>query len=728
MSLRRLFLISGLALTLLVWTRPSSSTLIASSTPTMHLHRSYIDLSWAPMALKNLAIIQFSEPISTDNRNALAATGVDILEYLPDFAYLVRGDEFQLAAAAELPYVVDRAAFTTADKMAPSLLTAVRSNTVNLTAVRLFGWQGERLHNTTMLQQAGIEATGMGTAVHLQQLAALPAVRWMEPATTPHLLNDQARTIMQVEPVWDERHFFGTGQVVAIADSGLDTGDPATISPDFAGRILSTYAQVDGETWDDNFGHGTHVAGSLAGAGVQSGAAVESQSYAGSFAGVAPEANLVIQAFEVTDGGEIMGLDDDFYTLFAQAYADGARLHSNSWGDQTGSDEASAYGGYPFGAQRTDAFVWEHPDMTIFAAAGNSGRDGMPGALGLCEGGDGVIDPDSLLSPATAKNVVSVGATESERSDTGAGGIPWLLFIGSCFWTNPIAGDLVADNADGMAAFSSRGPTDDGRIKPDIVAPGTNILSNRSHVEGANELWGVHEVNEHYVYSGGTSMATPLVAGVGTLIREWLQTQGAVNPGAALVKAVLLNTAQAIAPGQYGEGSTQEIPYQLPNSVAGWGRADLGFLGEDDPFTIWVDDHTAGLETGGLIVYEDGGERPLTVITDTHPLRITLVWTDPPASLSATRQLVNDLDLVVTGPDGTIYYGNEAAGGDRVNNVEGIVISQPAVGNYRIEIQAYNVPIETQPFALVVSGALGGVVAPPEAPEFLFLPLIRNGT
>lgn len=310
----------------------------------------------------------------------------------------------------------------------------------------------------------------------------------------------------------------------------------------------------------------------------------------------------MIQGFEVDANGVITGLPEDYYQLFNQAYDSGARIHSDSWGDITGpiTDTAAAYGGYPYGAQRTDAFIWDHPDMTIFMAAGNSGQDGTPGVFGFCTGGDGVIDLDSLLSPGTAKNVVTVGAAESDRNEGPLQGVPWLL-ISFCFFTEPIATDIIANNIDGLATFSSRGPVDDGRSKPDVVASGVNIVSNRSHDPAAGELWGAY--NEDYAYSGGTSMATPLTAGMGALLREWLISQGAANPSAALVKATLLNTTQNTAPGQYGTGASQEIPAQRPNNVAGWGRASLSLLDPSSPGTLWFDDHTAGLNTGESVIY-----------------------------------------------------------------------------------------------------------------------------
>jgi serine protease AprX len=257
-----------------------------------------------------------------------------------------------------------------------------------------------------------------------------------------------------------------------------------------------------------------------------------------------------------------------------------------------------------------------------------------------------------------------------------------------------------------MAAFSSRGPTDDGRVKPDIVAPGTNIVSNQSHYPNAGTLWGAHESNANYAYSGGTSMATPLAAGAGALVRQWLTTRGIANPSAAAVKAVLLNTAADIAPGQYGTGPTQEIPTARPNGVAGWGRADLGFLDAPAPFMQWADDHGAGLATGQSVEYTHSEARPLEVLNSDQPLRVMLAWSDPPASLSAAAQLVNDLDLAVIGPGGEEYHGNNVAAGDRINNVEGIVIDNPPVGRYSVRVRGHNVPVESQPYALAVAGPL----------------------
>ncbi len=680
--------------------------------PQLRLHRGTFDAQERRPSAANevfdqvapgpYAIIQFRGPVTPADRAMLSRTGITILEYLPDFAFLVEGTDAQLATASTLSRTYARVPFTLADKLSPSLLRANQSGQTTVGRQHIVAWSGKEEALARELDALSFNAEGDLSVSQVVQIGSLTSVRWIEPLGRPRIVNDVARSIMGVNSAWQNAPVFGSGQIVGIADSGLDTGVQDTLSLDFAGRVLATYGLAPGGDWADQHGHGTHVAGSLAGSGAQSGAQPAHHDYATSFAGVAPEASLVIQGFEVLADGSIVGLPEDYYQLFNQVYTDGVRLHSNSWADTTGlPGDPSEFGGYVYGTQRTDEFVWDHPDTTIFAAAGNSGKDGVPSQLEICLG-NGVIDPDSLLSPGTAKNVVTVGASESTRNSGPALDWMWLM-LDLCFWTSPIAGDLIANNANGMAAFSSRGPADDGRTKPDIVAPGVNIISNRSHNPAAGSLWGPY--NDHYVYSGGSSMSTPLVAGMATLVREWLTRQGATNPSAALVKAILLNTTHDMAPGQYGTGSTREIPYSRPNNVAGWGRADLGFMNPPPYYSLWFDDHTGGLITGELVSYTHTISQPLQVLTDTMPLRIMLTWTDPPASLSAAAQLVNDLDLVVTGPGGT-YYGNNVSTGDRTNNVEGIVISNPQVGHYTVNVSAHNVPVANQPYGLVVAGPL----------------------
>ena len=179
------------------------------------------------------------------------------------------------------------------------------------------------------------------SADSLPALAQVDAVQWIEPVYPVTLSNDVGRGIMNVNLAWQRMtaqgvNLFGQGQIVGVADSGLDTGSLGTISADFAGRIVSTYALGRTNNWSDPSAHGTHVAGSVLGNGVNSGSNPATHTYAASFAGVAPEAQLVFQSLQDPSGG-LGGIPDDLNDLFQVAYNDGARIHTNSWGGPTGS-------------------------------------------------------------------------------------------------------------------------------------------------------------------------------------------------------------------------------------------------------------------------------------------------------------------------------------------------------------------------------------------------------
>ncbi|MGC9395514.1 MAG: hypothetical protein ACP5J4_11725, partial [Anaerolineae bacterium] len=265
----------------------------SASGPQLHLHRASFDARtavpqfpaqmWTEAAPGDYAIIQLHGPVTQADHKALLATGITLLEYLPDYAYLVRGTPMQVAKAARLPQTYARTDFTLADKLSPGLLDAIARGTDTFGWVRVVGW-----HATTpamlasALETVGLDAQFMADSDTLLQAARLETVRWIEPVTQPRVLNDVARTLMGVNPVWQDHGLFGAGQIVAVADSGLDTGDMATLSPDFAGRIVATHVLSEGGHWDDNLGHGTHVAGSVAGAGVQSGGDPSQHDYANS--------------------------------------------------------------------------------------------------------------------------------------------------------------------------------------------------------------------------------------------------------------------------------------------------------------------------------------------------------------------------------------------------------------------------------------------------------------
>ncbi|MFP4394550.1 MAG: S8 family serine peptidase, partial [Anaerolineales bacterium] len=677
-------------------------------------------------------LLQFTGPVREAWKTRVAELGARLYTYVPDYAFIARLDPAQIEAVRDLPFVRWVGVYQPAYRLAETfrVAAAATSGAMEMTALddpleitvqalpdadldalaaQIAAWGGKSTMRAQRMTAGVLRVTI--SPDNVVDIASLDDVLWVEPYLPPALLNDVGGgEIMRATDVRADLGLYGEGQIVGVADSGLDVGTTGSeMSDDFEGRIAHAEATCQHfgmrTTWHDFDGHGTHVAGSVLGNGVNSGSNPGAHQYDSSFAGVAPEAQLVFQAVDDNASNpnlECIPTDLDYY-IFRIAYQEGARIHTNSWGGPTGGTSGSPeYGGYNESSQAADDAAWNRKDLLILFAAGNSGVDANA---------DGLVDPDSIGSPGTAKNVLTVGATESLRNTTATWGGAWP----EDYPVDPIFSDYIADNQDGMAAFSSRGPTDDGRIKPEVAAPGTMIISARSHDPDAGEGWGIYD--DDYLYMGGTSMATPLTAGGAAVVREWLVKQGGVsNPSAALLKAMLINGAADMSPGQYA--SPQEIPAQRPNTVAGWGRVDLlETVSPTGNRSLWYRDATSGLATGATEEY------PLTLAAG-ETLRVTLAWTDYPGSPWVNRQLVNDLDLEVIGPDSTSYYGNSGAYAtghgclrndqwDQCNNVESVIIPSAAAGSYTVRVHAQNVPNGPQPFALAASANLGTSNAAP---------------
>jgi hypothetical protein len=308
-----------------------------------------------------------------------------------------------------------------------------------------------------------------------------------------------------------------------------------------------------------------------------------------------------------------------------------------------------------------------------------------------------------VTPPGTAKNALTVGAAESVRVQGGYQATYGQLWP-SDYPAAPLRSDRVSDNGDDVAAFSSRGPARDGRIKPDLVAPGTNIVSVRSQaLDASADGWGVYApLPDRYMYNGGTSMATPLTAGAAAIVRQYLRTvKGRRTPSAALVKATLIHAAEH-RPYRHEPGSVDR-DYDISQ---GWGHLNLAtVLAPPDPLQVRWYDKVRGLRTGESMRWS------CTVVDASVRLAITLAWTDHPGSAGHYPNLVNDLDLVVTSPSGKLYYGNcrvdqADCQPDRANNVERVLIPSPELGRYQIRVRAFNAPRGPQDFVLVYSGGI----------------------
>ncbi|MBW4606609.1 MAG: S8 family serine peptidase [Hassallia sp. WJT32-NPBG1] len=633
----------------------------------------------------NYILIQSTQPLNREQKSQLSELGAEILEFVPENTYICRYNPSNLDAIRDLPFVEWANVYLEGFKIAPQLVIGGKTDTANLLAIKtadisLLGQPKQvtvvfhnnvsiddnlrdRIATAARLNPDDLEFSSNSIKLsvqpqYLEDLAKIDEVRHIEQNVPRQLFNNVALGVLKADQTHSTVNLQGEGQIVAVADTGFDKGSTTDVHPAFTDRVIKLYP-LGRSTANDPQGHGTHVAGSVLGDG-------KSETMGGAIRGTAPKAKLVLQSVLDSRGG-LGGLPDDLNNLFKQPYDnDAARVHTNSWG-------APTRGQYTVDSQQVDQFVWEHRDMVICFAAGNEGAD---------TDRNGVIDNKTIAAPGTAKNCITVGASENNRPDQSK---PYRLL--GRYSAEPIASDGWSNNADGMAAFSSRGPTQNERIKPDVVAPGTAILSTLSRDAKLDSFFG-NSTDPLYAFLAGTSMATPLVAGCAAVVREYFVQQNQ-QPSAALVKAMLINGAKDIA-GQYVPSEAGEIP----NLSEGFGRVDLAATvgPRNDSEQLTFKDESTKLDTG------EEEKTEVEISKSNSILKVTLVWTDFPG-----EALQNDLDLIVRA-NNEERHGNmppSSTDFDRRNNVEQIVWTNVGTGKVEILVRANRI-LQPQSYALVV--------------------------
>ncbi len=669
-----------------------------------------------------IAVVQF-EGDGAALREKLVGLGVEIIGFLPNQAYVVRHGGVAPAQLQALAGVRWAGAYEATWKVHPSLLAPPVASAVTL---EIEGFAGESATRIGRALRKSVPAAVVELAREdlrspriritvpadrAQQLvvaaATLDGVAWVGSFIEPRLHNDESIGPMQANaatgtPIWD-RDITGTGQIVAISDSGLDRNEswftrydngsgvvnmltdadnplPPAVGATFTTRKVYGYWVQPGATGYDNNAdcgggptgyHGTHVVGTVAGDRGATATPTDPAHDAAGDDGMAPNAQILFQDIGNDTTGCLSGLGNLRATI-AQASAGGAHLSNNSWG-------APSSGAYAGNDVDVDAATWDVQDLLFVVSAGNNG----PGAA-------------TIGSPGNAKNALTVGAN-------GHG------------------------NSTAIAGFSSRGPTQDQRIKPDIVGPGSAIVS----AAGNSNDGPLEQVGTTRTLSG-TSMSAPTVTGSAALLRQYFEDgwypRGArtpadrVDPNGAMTKALLLNGTAVLG--------------TWPTNTFGWGRLWLesnlyfnagvgGGAGDTRRMRFWERERVAGLATGEQHTYT------LQSVGAGEDLRVSLVWFDPEGGLGAAISLVNNLDLEVVAPNGTdVYRGNVFVAGasspntgtaDARNTVEQVLIAAPVAGSYQIRVRGGAVPgngrefSTRQGYALVASGNFGLPDAPPAA-------------
>lgn len=624
-------------------------------------------LAPAPAPGERIALlVQTEAPVESGWLDKLAAAGARVECFVPNYAFLVRVDARDRAAIDALPFVrwtglyhpgyrlSARPALRSSAGLGEYVVLLFDDGDIGAVAQRITGSGGRVMESSD---------NGINKILRIElapdrlaEIAAHPDVQWLEPRTRFSTENNNVQWVDMTfvsgnRKVWDQG-IDGTGQVVMVGDSGIRTSHDMFVD-----------ASVPITTWGDYPTHRKIIAYVKATAynnilfGDHSGAYYHgthtSCTFAGNDDGYNTDARdgmakgAKIYFLDAGDNSRSIYTPGDLNDYYLPAYTGNAGGAARISSNSWGGNTG---GVYTTDCMTTDQFAWEHKDFLICYSNGNAGATNTVG------------------SPAAAKNILSSGGT---RNGTSAN----LIYTST-----------------------SRGPTDDNRFKPTVCSPAQGLSSASGSGDSA------------YQTLSGTSMSCPNLAGSAALVRQYFMdgwyptgspvTGNAFTPSASLLRAMLVNS-----------GVDDVTGFTVPDNNIGWGRILLDhvlYFPGDTRRTVVLDEPN-GVTTGEAREYE------IYVADASEDLKVTLVWTDWPSTPAAAINLVNDLDLVVT-QGVTTYLGNVWSGGESVtggsrddrNVEENVRRATPVVGTYTIRVEGANVPYGPQPYALVVSGGLGG--------------------
>jgi hypothetical protein len=634
----------------------------------------------------DLRLVQFARPVRQSALDALRAEGVEPVQYVHPFTYVVWGTRSALARAATRTTARWSGDFLPAYRVLPRWRSLDATEiAVHVTVVR----NAANIENA--LRAAGATVTGtrvidrhfrsVGVRVagsRFAAIAAIPGVYSVQPVPTSGGLRGEMSDQVNAGNIDVDGFAFpgyldylagigvdGTGVVVADVDGGV-----YDMHPDLVNRMLPCTGSTCGGSETDS--HGTHTAGIIAADG-------SSGTVAGGFLrglGMAPGANLIEQLYAPTytqPGGMLK--------LMTESVRNGAVMSGNSWGP------AGIPRGYDDDTRQVDVGVRDaDPDA--------EGDQPFHYVLSIMNGGGGI---SSQGTPDEAKNIFTIGSTWMQNSAT-----------------------IQNPNIDDVSANSAHGPALDGRAIPAMVAPGCDVDSTIS--------------STGYGLLCGTSMASPHVTGASALFVEYYRNLAGHDPSPALIKAAFTAVAKNLIGHRDADGNTIT---HLFDSKQGWGRMQIDPVLAPAQPVQYVDQDTVFDNTG------ESWTRTYTAADPDQPIRIMLAWTDAPGHGlgGSTPAWNNDLDLRVTTTAGT-FLGNvlddagwSVAGGaaDGKNNTEAVFL-QPAQHGGAVTVEVFATDINSdalpssgddtdQDFALVCYNC----VAEAAGADIRFLPLLTEG-